>query len=176
MLVKVDEGYWINLNYCRKVQIRENSSNRWSIHFHPAIVGAGDEMGYNLASFNTEDEATEVLDDLWEAYRSGQRLWEREPQKILNVKVNDKWIAKDQAIDTFIDVLWELGIEDVMSLDLPVNRIPLISKVKDPNRAQREGGGYYIVSGTNTLRKRNLLEEIADKLGVNIEVTANPRG
>ena len=90
--------------------------------------------------------------------------------------MNDKWIAKDQAIDTFIDVLWELGIEDVMSLDLPVNRIPLISKVKDPNRAQREGGGYYIVSGTNTLRKRNLLEEIADKLGVNIEVTANPRG
>ena len=89
--------------------------------------------------------------------------------------MNDKWIAKKQAIDTFIDVLWELGIEDVMNLDLPVNHIPLISKVKDPNRAQREDGGYYIVSGTNTLKKKALLEDIAEKLDVDIEVTANPR-
>ena len=133
-------------------------------------------MGYNIASFNTEDEATEVLDDLWNAYRSGQRVWEREPQKILNVKVNDKWISKNQAIDTFIDVIAEFGFEKVEQLDIHVNTIPLISKVNDPHRAQRLAGQYYIVSGTNTLKKKDLLEEIAEQLGIeNIEVTANPK-
>ena len=73
--------------------------------------------------------------------------------------VDGRWISEDTAIDTFIEVIKELGIEKVKKLDLPVNGIPLITDCDYDGKAQRKvetdtGTYYYVVSGTNTITKK----------------------
>ena len=97
----------------------------------------------------------------------------------LAVKMEDgTWISEDTAIDTFIEVIKEIGIEEVKKLNLYVNGIPLIADRDYPDKAQRkveiETETYYIVSGTNTVTKKRILEKIAEQLNVNIIVFANP--
>ncbi len=99
---------------------------------------------------------------------------------ILAVRINGgPWISEDTAIDTFIKVIKELGIEKVKKLDLHINGIPLIANCDYEDKAQRkvetDPGTYYIVSGTNTVRKASTLEDIADRLNVDMTVLANPR-
>ena len=89
------------------------------------------------------------------------------------------WIAEDRAIDTFIETIEKLDIEKVRSLGLEINAIPLIADQDFPNKAQREigtdTGTYYIVSGTNTVTKKKILNDIADRLKRDMTVFANPR-
>ena len=88
-------------------------------------------------------------------------------------------ISKDTAIDTFIEVIKELGIEKVKKLDLHINGIPLIANCDHEDKAQRkvetETGTYYIVSGTNTMKKASILDDIAKGLNVDMTVLTNPR-
>ena len=100
--------------------------------------------------------------------------------KILAVRMEDgTWIAEDRAIDTFIEVIKVLGIERVKNLGLSVNGIPLIADCVYDGKAQRkietEARTYYIVSGTNTVTKKSILDDIADRLNDDITVFANPR-
>lgn len=99
---------------------------------------------------------------------------------ILAARIKDgPWISKDTAIDTFIEVIKELGIEKVRKLDLHINGIPLIANCDYEDKAQRkvatETRTYYIVSGTNTVKKASILEDIAKELKVDMTVLANPR-
>ncbi len=100
--------------------------------------------------------------------------------KILAVRMEDgTWIAEDWAIDTFIEVIKVIGIVEVKKLDLSVNKIPLIADRDYDGKAQRKvetaEGTYYIVSGTNTVKKKEILDDIADRLECDITTFANPR-
>ncbi len=99
---------------------------------------------------------------------------------LLAVEIADgRWISEDTAIDTFIEVIKTLGIKKVKQLGLSVNGIPLISDCDYLDKAQREveieGKTYYIVSGTNTITKKRILDDIANQLNVDMTVFANPR-
>lgn len=99
---------------------------------------------------------------------------------LLAVKMeNGHWISEDTGIDTFIAVIKELGIEEVKKLDLHINGIPLIADRDYSDKAQRkvetETETYYIVSGTDTVRKKRILDDIADQLGRDMTVFADPR-
>lgn len=99
---------------------------------------------------------------------------------LLAVKMADgDWISENTAIDTFIEVIKVLGIEAVKKLDLYVNTIPLIADYEDPHRAQRvvetKAGTYYIVSGTDNDKKKRILDDIAERLNVDMDVFANLR-
>ena len=99
---------------------------------------------------------------------------------LLAVKMeNGEWISEDTGIGTFIEVIKALGIEAVKNLGLFVNAIPLIADQDFPNKAQREietgTGIYYIVSGTNTVTKKKILDDIAARLNIDITVFANPK-
>ena len=100
--------------------------------------------------------------------------------RILAVQMEDgTWISEDMAIDTFIEVIKALGIKEVMDLGLSVNGIPLMADCDYDGKAQRkvetETGTYWIVSGTDTERKKKILNDIADQLNDDITVFANPR-
>ena len=102
------------------------------------------------------------------------------PDKPLAVKMPDgTWIAENTGIDTFIQVIKAIGIEAVKKLDLPVNEIPLISDRDYEGKAQKkveiEARTYWIVSGTDTERKKKILDDIADRLNVDMTVYANPK-
>ena len=105
---------------------------------------------------------------------------ETRSNNLLAVKMEDgSWISEDLAIDTFIEVIKALGIENVKNLDLNTNKIPLVADREYADKAQRkietQTGTYYIVSGTNTVKKKKILDEIADQLQLDIVVFANPR-
>ena len=102
------------------------------------------------------------------------------PDKPLAVKMPDgTWIAENTGIDTFIQVIKIIGIEEVKKLDLRVNGIPLIADCDYDGKAQKkveiETGIYWIVSGTDTERKKKILDDIADRLNVDMTVFANPK-
>lgn len=101
-------------------------------------------------------------------------------ENILAVEIESgHWISEDTAIDTFIEVIKVLGIEEVKEREMCVNGIPLVADRDYPDKAQRrveiETEIYYIVSGTNTVKKKKILDDIADQLERDITVFANPR-
>ena len=98
----------------------------------------------------------------------------------LGVKMPDgTWISENTGIDTFIEVIKAIGIEEVKELDIYTIGIPLIADRDYDGKAQRkvetEEGTYYIVSGTDTVTKKNILDDIAERLEVDMIVYANPR-
>ena len=105
---------------------------------------------------------------------------ETRSNNLLAVKMEDgSWISEDLAIDTFIEVIKALEIKNVKNLGLSVNRIPLVADREYTDKAQRkvetETGTFYVVSGTNTVTKKKILDNIADRLKLDMVVFANPR-
>ena len=105
---------------------------------------------------------------------------EAKSNNLLAVRMSDgSWISEDKAIDTFIEVIKKIGIEKVKELGLPAIGIPLVANRDYPDKAQRkvetETGTYYIVSGTNTITKKRILDDIAVRLEPDMTVFANPR-
>ena len=100
--------------------------------------------------------------------------------KILAVQMEEGiWIAENTGIDTFIEVIKAIGIEEVKKLELPINGIPLIANREHVGKAQKkvetDTGTYWIVSGTDTQKKKKILDDIADQLKRDMTVFANPR-
>ncbi len=95
---------------------------------------------------------------------------ERSVSKLRVTMPDGEAIEHKLAIHTFIAVIEKIGIERVETLGLIQNAIPLISTRKDPKRAQHQRGQYYIVSGLSNLKKKTFLEEIAEKLRIDLKV------
>ncbi|RKU33574.1 hypothetical protein C6499_01205 [Candidatus Poribacteria bacterium] len=100
------------------------------------------------------------------------------PDNPISVTLGGTWISENTGIDTFIKVIKKIGIEKVKELNLPVNGIPLIADCDYPDKAQRkveteEGTTYWIVSGTDTERKKKILDDIADRLERDMTVYVN---
>ncbi len=122
----------------------------------------------------TETKQIELFGEFWDSTTGTIS------NSLLAVKMADgRWISEDTAIDTFIEVIKVLGIEKVKNLGLYVNGIPLIADCDYPDKAQRkveaETEAYYIVSGTNTVTKKRILDDIAAQLKYDMTVFANPR-
>ena len=91
--------------------------------------------------------------------------------KRLRVTLSDgEVIEHKNGLDTFFDVIERLGIERVKDLNLIRNTIPLISTSKHPEREQRQRGQYYIVSRITAKVKKKILDQIAKKLEIDLEV------
>ena len=132
------------------------------------------ELFGEFSEYITETRQIELFDDFLEP------TTETKFNNLLAVKMEDeRWISEDTAIDTFIKVIKALGIDKIKKLDLSVNGIPLVGDCDYPDKAQRkvetETGIFYVVSGTNTITKKRILDDIANQLNVGITVFANPR-
>ena len=102
------------------------------------------------------------------------------PDNPISVRMPDgNFISENTGIDTFIEVIKAIGIEEVKKLNLRVNEIPLIADCDYDGKAQRkvetDTETYWIVSGTDTERKKRILDDIADQLKRDMTVFANPR-
>ncbi len=111
------------------------------------------ENGWGMPGSNLREDLTALFGD------PSDSTTETIPDNPIVVKMPDgTWISENTGIDTFIEVIKEIGIERVKKLDLSVNGIPLIADCDVPDKAQRkietETGTYYIVSGTNTVMKK----------------------
>ena len=127
------------------------------------------EQGRGMPGSNLREALTALFGD------SADSTTEIIPDNPISVKMSDgNFISENTGIDTFIEVIKELGMEEVKNLNLLVNRIPLIADRDYDGKAQREveteTGTYWIVSGTDAKRKKRILENIADWLEIVIVV------
>ncbi|MDO9154121.1 MAG: hypothetical protein Q7U47_10545 [Paludibacter sp.] len=82
-------------------------------------------------------------------------------------------ISNRYAYETLIDVVKRVGITKVENLQLKHLGLNLVSKIKDDFYNQHElSGGYLIVSHSATVKKKQQLDEISErlKLGLKVEI------
>ena len=132
------------------------------------------EQGRGMPGRNLRDALTALFGD------PSDFTTETMPDNPIFVKMQDGTsISENTGIDTFIEVAKELGMEKVKELDLSVNGIPLVADCEYADKAQRkvetETRTYYVVSGTNTITKKRILDDIANRLNVDMTVFANPK-
>ncbi len=98
---------------------------------------------------------------------------------ILAVEMEDgSWISENTGIETFIEVIKQIDIEKVKELNKYEAKIPLVADNEDPNKAQRTvetdtGTIYYIFSGLAITRMKRILDDIADRLNLDMKVFIN---
>jgi hypothetical protein len=84
---------------------------------------------------------------------------------------NGKVINNRYAYETLIQVVEIAGLKKVEELKLKQVGIDFISQIKDDFYNQHElGNGYYIVTHSSTLKKKQQIEEISKKLGLELKV------
>ena len=132
------------------------------------------QNGWGMPGRNLREALTALFGD------PSDSTIETRPNNPISVKMSDgTWISENTGIDTFIEVIKAIGIEEVKKLNLRVNEIPLIADCDYDGKAQRkvetDTETYWIVSGTNTEKKKKILDDIADRLNGNMTVFANPR-
>ena len=84
---------------------------------------------------------------------------------------NGKVINNRYAYETLIEVVQNVGIEKVAALGIKHVGLDFITKTKDDFYNQHElPGGYLILTHSSTDKKKRQLEEISQKLGLELEV------
>ena len=98
----------------------------------------------------------------------------RPPTHLAVTMPNGTVVKRKDASDTFVEVIRRIGKKRVKDLNLKVNRKDLMSTSEDYQQRIKLGG-YYINVGTSTDRKKRLLEDIASRLDVRLEVKIIPK-
>lgn len=95
----------------------------------------------------------------------------KSPRKSLVVTMDDGRIINGRtAAETFTKVIQEFGLEKVKELGIEVNHVPLISHTESERYTTAKIDGQYLMTHTNTSHKKELLNRIAERLGVEIDV------
>lgn len=95
----------------------------------------------------------------------------KSPRKSLVVTIDDgKVISGRTAAETFVQAIVGMGVDRVEGLGIEVNREPLVSDSQSKKYNTAEIDGKYIMTHSSTAQKKDLLERIADELGVIISV------
>jgi hypothetical protein len=81
-----------------------------------------------------------------------------------------KEIAEYYAADTFALTLKEIGLARVETLGLTEVGLPVVGTTKSAEYNQRRIDGKYICVHSNTNRKKETIERIAKRLGVQLKV------
>lgn len=100
--------------------------------------------------------------------RRGQRT-------TLRITFPDGYILqRPRGADCFTEALQRLGLERVAELNIRESGVPLVGRVKDRRYTQRHVDGWYVVTHSNTLRKKTTLHDIATRLGIKLKVEILP--
>ena len=80
-------------------------------------------------------------------------------------------INENSAAQTFVNAIAKLGVERVKSLNLFINRVPLVSSFKDKrySTSQFPCGSYFIITHSSTKQKKILIDSISKKLKEDIK-------
>ena len=98
----------------------------------------------------------------------------RPPTRLAVTIPNGTVVKYKNASDTFVEVIKRLGRRRVKDLNLKVNGRDLMSASED-DQQRHKLGGYWINVGTSTKRKKDILEDIAARLDVKLEVEIIPK-
>ena len=95
----------------------------------------------------------------------------KKPKTKLRVRFNNgKVIEENYAADTFALAIKEIGFSKVEALGFTQEGLPLVGIKKSNERNQRQIDGKYVCVHSSTNRKKEILETIANRLGVGLKV------
>lgn len=84
---------------------------------------------------------------------------------------NGEYVANDSALDTFLEVIWKLGIDDIMRKQLSWGGNDLITTSQVVNSQVQIGENRWIIVPGVTKDKAKLLRVIGAMLHINLEIT-----
>lgn len=84
---------------------------------------------------------------------------------------NGEYVANDSALDTFLEVIWKLGIDDIMRKHLSWGGNDLITTSQVVNSQVQIGENRWIIVPGVTKDKAKLLRVIGAMLHINLEIT-----
>jgi len=102
-----------------------------------------------------------------------------EPEKEKRTKSKDKllikmpdgeYIANNSTIDTFLEAVWQLGIEDIRKKDLSWGGNPLITKTKIANNQVQIDSDRWVIVPNTTKDKVKLLRVIGAMLHIKMDI------
>ena len=82
-----------------------------------------------------------------------------------------EYIANDSSVDTFLEVIWQLGIEDIRKRDLLWGGNPLITRIKMFNNQVQVDSDRWIIVPNLMRDKVKLLRVISAMLRVKLEIS-----
>lgn len=104
---------------------------------------------------------------------------QEEPDKERRSKSKDKllikmpdgeYIANDSALDTFLEVVWQLGIEDIRKKDLSWGGNPLVTNKKIAKNQVQDDSNRWIIVPNTTKDKVKLLRVIGAMLHIKMDI------
>ena len=113
------------------------------------------ELGYDL----------ETYDEPKKEKRSKSK------DKLLIKMPDGEYIANDSSVDTFLEVIWQLGIEDIRKRDLLWGGNPLITRTKMFNNQVQVDSDRWIIVPNSMRDKVKLLRVISAMLRVKLEIS-----
>ena len=94
----------------------------------------------------------------------------------LKITFADGTILDDRkASVAFAKAIEKIGIERVRALQIVSNTVPLISTTKHEFYGQNQVGNYYVMTNTSTESKKNILDQVANALGITLDVQIIPK-
>lgn len=94
------------------------------------------------------------------------------PAKILRVTINGEIVLEKNSTETFLACIKTMGADKIASIkDIKARGLPLVVSTKD-NRLQLKqlDSKWFVCTHMSTIDKRNMLIQIAKRLGIEIEV------
>lgn len=90
--------------------------------------------------------------------------------KVLRVTFPDgRVLCHSKAAETLFDVVEYIGFERVEKLQWSVSSQPFVSRESYP-RGQKEGGGWYVTTHSNTESKKRQIERLSELFGLDLIV------
>lgn len=105
---------------------------------------------------------------------------QEEPEKEKRSKTKDKllikmpdgeYIANDSALETFLETVWQLGIDEIRKKELSWGGNPLITRTKIANNQVQVDSDRWIIVPNTTRDKVKLLRVIGAMLHIKMEIS-----
>lgn len=126
------------------------------------LKAINDQLGLGLKIETGTDFQTQEEPDKERRSKSKDKLLIKMP--------DGEYVANDSALDTFLEVVWRLGIEDIRKKDLSWGGNPLVTNQKiAKNQVQVDSNRWIIVPNT-TKDKVKLLRVIGAMLHIKMEI------
>ncbi len=95
------------------------------------------------------------------------------------MKIGDNWYTDEKPIDTYFQAIECLGLEEIYKRELLFidkyfeghEGVHIVMKEKDKSLNQSQLGEYFILRLERPTTMKEVLEKIANELGIDIKVT-----
>lgn len=98
----------------------------------------------------------------------------RKKNHLVVTMIKQESIDYKKASDTFVETIEKIGVEDVAALGITVGKRKLIVTSEEvlsfSFRGYRKSGEYWILTGTSNEEKKDSLEDIKNRLEINMRV------